>query len=89
MAYPNKTAKYASYAQMHIDSPDIIKRRSQIETFRNTSYISIPEDCWKDRFYSMTPSEANDPEVVNSFAKTAAKIEVQTLTGPQLDMINH
>ncbi len=35
----------------------------------------------------MTPSEANDPEVVDSFAKAAIGIEVRTPTGPQLDMV--
>lgn len=87
MAHPEKSAKYVSYAQMHVDSPDIAKRRPKIETFRKTPYITIPEAAWKPRFYSMTPSEANDPDVVDSFAKAATLVEAKTPTGPQLDMV--
>jgi hypothetical protein len=35
----------------------------------------------------MTPAAANDPAVVDAFAKTAAQVEVKTPTGPQLDMV--
>jgi pimeloyl-ACP methyl ester carboxylesterase len=35
----------------------------------------------------MTPVEANDPDVVDSFAKAATLMEVKTPTGPQLDMV--
>lgn len=87
MAHPEKTAKYVSYAQMHVDSPDIAKRRPRVESFRRNPYVSIPETGWKGRFYSMTPTEANDSEVVDSYAKAAAGIELQTPTGPQLDMV--
>lgn len=87
MAHPDKASKYVSYAQMHIDSPDIAKRRPKIETFRKLAYVSIPEAGWKGRFYSMTPPEANDPEIVDGYAKAATRIETQTPTGPQLDMV--
>jgi pimeloyl-ACP methyl ester carboxylesterase len=87
MAHPEKVAKYVSYAQMHINSPDLAKRRPRLEAFRKTPYISIPEAGWKPRFSSMTPAAANDPAVVDAFAKAAAQVEVKTPTGPQLDMV--
>jgi pimeloyl-ACP methyl ester carboxylesterase len=87
MAHPEKTARYVSYAQMHVNSPDLAKRRPKIETFRKTPYIAITEAAWKPRFYSMTPAEANDPDVVDSFARAATLVEVKTPTGPQLDMV--
>jgi len=43
MAHPEKVAKYVSYAQMHVNSPDLAKRRPRLEAFRKTPYISIPE----------------------------------------------
>ena len=87
MAHPGKINKYVSYAQMHIDSPDLAKRRPKLEIFRKNSYVTIPEAMWKPRFYSMTPVEANDADVVNSYAKAAVAIEAKTPTGPQLDMV--
>ena len=87
MLHPDKVAKYVSHAQMHVNSPDIVKRRPRIETFRRNPYVSIPEAGWKPRFYSMTPAEANDPEVVDAYAKAASQVEVKTATGPQLDMV--
>ncbi len=87
MAHPDKVAKYISYAQMHVNSPDIAKRRPKVEVFRNNPYIVIPEAAWKPRFYSMTPAAVNDPDVVNAFAKAAVQIETRTATGPQLDMV--
>jgi pimeloyl-ACP methyl ester carboxylesterase len=87
MAHPEKVAKYVSYAQMHIDSPDIAKRRPKLDVFRKNPYVNIPETMWKPRFYSMTPAEANDTEVVESFAKAATAIELKSPTGPQLDMV--
>jgi pimeloyl-ACP methyl ester carboxylesterase len=87
MAHPQKTAKYASYAQMHVNSPDIAKRRPKIETFRKSPYANIPVAGWKGRFYSMTPAEANDPAIIDSYAEAAARVEVRTPTGPQLDMV--
>jgi pimeloyl-ACP methyl ester carboxylesterase len=35
----------------------------------------------------MTPAEANDPAIVDSYAAAATRIEVRTPTGPQLDMV--
>ncbi|HET6460148.1 MAG TPA: alpha/beta hydrolase [Syntrophales bacterium] len=87
MAQPGKVAKYISYAQMHMNSPDIAKRRPRVDTFRKNPYITIPEPGWKPRFYSMTPAEANDPEVIDAYAKAAAQVEVKSPTGPQLDMV--
>ena len=87
MAHPDKVARYISYAQMHVNSPDIAKRRPRIEVFRNNPYIVIPEAAWKPRFYSMTPAAANDSDVVNAYAKAAVQIETRTATGPQLDMV--
>jgi len=87
MAYPDKVSKYVSYAQMHLNSPDIAKRRPKIEAFRKNVYISIPKPGWGARFYSMTPDEANIPQVIESYASEAAKIEEKTPTGPQLDMV--
>jgi pimeloyl-ACP methyl ester carboxylesterase len=86
MAHPEKVEKYISYAQMHVNSPDIARRRPKVEVFRNNPYIKIPEAGWKPRFYSMTPVAVNDPDVVDAYAQSAAKIETQTATGPQLDM---
>lgn len=87
MAHPDRVAKYVSYAQMHVNSPDIAKRRPRIEIFRSNPYIVIPEAAWKPRFYSMTPAAVNDPEVVNAYAKAAVAVETRTATGPQLDMV--
>ncbi len=87
MAHADKVDKYVCYAQMHANSPDIAKRRPRIDTFRKNAYISIPEAGWKPRFYSMTPAEANDPAVVDAYAKAAAQAEARTPTGPQLDLI--
>ncbi len=87
MAHPERVEKYVSYAQMHVDSPDIAKRRPKVEVFRKNPYVTIPEAGWKPRFYSMTPAEANDPAVVDAYAKAAAQVEQKTATGPQLDMV--
>jgi pimeloyl-ACP methyl ester carboxylesterase len=87
MAQPGKVEKYISYAQMHLNSPDIAKRRPRVDVFRKNPYISIPEAGWKPRFYSMTPADANDTAVVDAFAKAAVQVEVKSPTGPQLDMV--
>ena len=87
MAAPQKVNRYIAYAQMHVNSPDISKRRPRIEVFRKNSYVSIPEPGWKPRFYSMTPADANDSKVVDAFAKAAVAIELKSPTGPQLDMV--
>ena len=87
MAHPKKVEKHVSYAQMHVDSPDIAKRRPRVEFFRKNPYVSIPEAGWKPRFYSMAPAEVNDTDVVEAYAKAAAQVERKTATGPQLDMV--
>jgi len=87
MAHPEKVAKYVSYAQMHVNSPDLAKRRPRLEAFRKTPYISIPEAGWKPRFASMTSAAAIEPEVVEAYAKAAVRVEGKTPTGPQLDMV--
>jgi pimeloyl-ACP methyl ester carboxylesterase len=87
MAQPQKIARYISYAQMHVDSPDIAKRRPRVDVFRKNPYLSIPEAGWKPRFFSMAPPEANDPEVIDAYARAAVQVEVKSPTGPQLDMV--
>ena len=87
MSHPEQVEKYISFAQMHLDSPDLSKRRPRVEFFRKNPYINIPEAGWKPRFYSMAPAEANDPEVVDAYARAAAQIELKSATGPQLDMV--
>lgn len=87
MNHPEKVLKYVSYAQMHVDSADLAKRRPKIETFRKNLYVKIPEAGWKGRFYSMTPAEVNDPDIVDNYAKAATHVEFRTPTGPQLDMV--
>ena len=87
MAHPEKVERYVSYAQMHVNSPDLAKRRPRLEAFRKTPYVTIPEAGWKPRFASMTPAAANEPAVVDAFAKVAVQVEVKTPTGPQLDMV--
>lgn len=87
MENPDKVERYVSYAQMHVDSPDVAKRRARIGAFRENAYVSIPEEGWKPRFTSMTPAEVNEPEVVESYAREAAAVETRTATGPQLDLV--
>ena len=87
MAHPEKVERYVSYAQMHVSSPDLAKRRPRLEAFRKTPYVTIPEAGWKPRFASMTPAASSDPAVVDAFAKAAVQVEVKTPTGPQLDMV--
>ena len=87
MAHPEKVTKYVSYAQMHVNSPDLAQRRPRLEAFRKTPYVSIPEAGWKPRFASMTPAAVTEPDVVETFAKAAVQVEAQTPTGPQVDMV--
>ena len=87
MAHPEKVGKYIAYAQMHLDSPDLAKRRQKIDVFRKNPYIVIPEAGWKPRFASMTPASANIAAVVDAYAHAAAQVETRTATGPQLDMV--
>lgn len=87
MAHPEKVDRYVSYAQMGIDSIDIGKRRANLKTYQDKVYIQIPEAGWHGRFYSLTPKEDNFPEVVDAYAKSAAAVEVNTATSPQLDLV--
>jgi pimeloyl-ACP methyl ester carboxylesterase len=86
MSHPSKVERYISYAQMHLDSPDLSRRRARVAAFRKDPYISIPEAGWKSRFTSIAPAEVNDPVVVDAYAREAAQIEPMSPTGPQLDM---
>lgn len=87
MAHPGKVERYVSYAQMHVGSADVARRRARIEAFRKAPYLSIPEAGWRARFLSMTPPQASEPEVVEAYARAAARVEGRTPTGPQLDMV--
>ncbi|MBI3780090.1 MAG: alpha/beta hydrolase [candidate division NC10 bacterium] len=87
MAHPEKVEKHITYAQMHVDSPDLARRRPKVEAFRKNPYVSIPQAGWKPRFSSMTPAAANDPGVIDTYAQAAAQVELKTPTGPQLDMV--
>lgn len=87
MAHPQKVARYISYAQMHADSPDLLARRPRLDTFQRSPYLCITESGWKLRFDSMTPPEANEPAVVEAFARSAALGETRSPTGPQVDLL--
>lgn len=86
-AHGDKIDRYVSYAQMHADSPDIVRRRSDLELYRRRPWIVVPRDGWKARFRSLTPADVTEPEVMEAFADAAAAIETRTSTGPQLDMV--
>jgi pimeloyl-ACP methyl ester carboxylesterase len=86
-AHGDKVDRYVSFAQMHADSPDIVRRRADLERYRTTSWIIVPRDGWKARFLSSTPAEVSEPEAMEAFADAAAAIETRTSTGPQLDMV--
>jgi pimeloyl-ACP methyl ester carboxylesterase len=87
MAYPQKVQRYASYAQMHVKSPDLEVRRPRLATFQRAPYIRISEPGWKLRFNSMTPENVNDPVVMDAFARSAALVETKSPTGPQVDLL--
>lgn len=87
MAHPDKVARYAAYAQMHAESPDLKARRERLATFQRAPYIRITEQGWKLRFNSLTPDEVNDPLVMDAFAKSAALVETKSPTGPQVDLL--
>lgn len=82
-----KVNKYISLAQMHLNSPDLAKRRPRVAFFRENPYVNVPEEGWKPRFASMTPASANIPEVIDAYAKAAFAVEKKSPTGPQLDMV--
>lgn len=87
MAHADKVKRYAAYAQMHARSPDLEARRPRLATFQRAPYIRISESGWKLRFNSMTPETANDPVVMDAFAKAAALVETKSPTGPQVDLL--
>jgi len=87
MAQPQKVKRYAAYAQMHAQSPDLLARRERLATFQRAPYIRISEPGWKLRFNSMTPEAVNDPVVMDAFAKAAALVETKSPTGPQVDLL--
>ena len=87
MAHPDKVARYAAYAQMHAESPDLKARRERLATFQRAPYIRITEQGWKLRFNSLTPEEVNDPLVMDAIAKSAALVETKSPTGPQVDLL--
>jgi pimeloyl-ACP methyl ester carboxylesterase len=87
MAQPHKVARYISYAQMHADSHDLQLRRGRLEAFRRAPYIRITEAGWKLRFYSLTPEEVNELDVVDAFALAAAEGQPKSPTGPQVDLL--
>lgn len=86
-AHAEKVGRFVSYAQMHADSPDIVRRRADLELYRSRPWIVVPRDGWKARFRSLTPADVTEPEVMEAFADAAAAIETRTATGPQLDMV--
>ena len=85
--YPEKVSRYISYGQMYADSHGIASRRLRIEEFRSSPYEHISEAGWRSRFYSMTPEEASDPEVVDSYARAAVLAGSMAPTGPQIDLV--
>lgn len=87
MTHPHKVARYAAYAQMHAESPDLKARRERLATFQRAPYIRITEQGWKLRFNSLTPEEVNDPVVMDAFAKAATLVELKSPTGPQVDLL--
>ena len=87
MANTGQVLRYISYAQMHLNSPDLIQRRERLATFERSPYIRITEAGWKLRFHSNTPDSANDSAVIDAFAQAAAQVELQTPTGPQVDLL--
>jgi pimeloyl-ACP methyl ester carboxylesterase len=86
MANPDKVSRYVSVAQMHVNSPDLARRRAKIEALRRKPYITIPADAWKRRFFSMTPGGYTDPDVIAAYTAKASTVETSTPTGPQVDM---
>jgi pimeloyl-ACP methyl ester carboxylesterase len=87
MENTGKINKYISLAQMHINSPDLAKRRPRLDFFRKNPYITIPEAGWKPRFTSIAPDSVNYTEAIDTFARAAMKVETRSPTGPQLDMV--
>lgn len=87
MRRPDLVTRYVSHAQMHAGSADLVRRRAQIDVYRASPYVTVPEAGWKRRFTSATPAGLNDAAIVDAFARAAAPAEPTTPTGPQLDML--
>ena len=85
-AHGDKVSRYVSFAQMHAASPDLVRRRLNLEALRAKAYITIPEANWKTRFVSLTPQAVNEQSVIDAFAQAASGVEAMTPTGPQVDM---
>ncbi len=85
--HPDRVSRYVSHAQMHAGSRDLVRRRAQLDVYREGPYVQVAEGSWKRRFVSSTPDSVNDPAIVDAFARAAALAEPRTPTGPQLDMI--
>ena len=76
MAHPQKVARYATYAQMHANSPDLEARRPRLATFQRAPYIRITEQGWKLRFHSMTPDEVNVPAALKKVHQCGAEFRM-------------
>ena len=85
-AHADKVSRYVSFAQMHAASPDLARRRLNLEALRAKPYMTIPEANWKTRFVSLTPEAVNERRVIDAFAQAASVAEAITPTGPQVDM---
>ena len=85
-AHGDKVSRYVSFAQMHAASPDLARRRLNLDALRAKPYVSIAEANWKTRFSSMTPDAVNDQTVIDAFAVAASRAEPITPTGPQIDV---
>jgi len=87
MRRPETVDRYVAYAMHHLYSPDMARRRPKLEWYRKNVYVERKAADWKPRFFSMTPAEVSDPEVVEAYSKAAAQVEKRTPTGPDLDRI--
>lgn len=87
MARPERVARYVSYAQMHLDSPDLKLRRERLAIFQRSPYLRVAEGGWTLRFHSLTPPEVNDPVVLDAFAAAASAVQDRTPTGAQVDLL--
>lgn len=87
VAHPDKVGRFVSYAQMHVNSPDIVRRRADLAFYRDHPWITVAREGWKVRFRSMTPAQVTEPEVIEAFADAAMAAEPRTSTGPQLDLV--
>ena len=87
MNRPEIIEKYIASAQMHANSPDLLRRKAQLDVYQKNVYLDVTEAGWKKRFASMTPPHISDSEVIDSFAHAAATAQPRIPTGPQIDMV--